>query len=455
MEILQTIWTALTTENEMLTKIITSVVLMPLELFLSMLIFFTLLNIEATKKRKILYYIIFFIIAILALWVIPVPYNTFINVIACPILVIIIFKTNILKAILAEILPYIYFVIVGSILLGIISLLYKSMDAQHLVTIPIIKIVSSLILYLLAYILCEILKRNNISIKFIENIKLKKNFWILFINIFIGITALLMQSYTVSLYSQYIPIPTLIISIFILLSYFSISIYSLFRTKKLEVTTTQLAEEQLYNKTLNVLYDNIRGFKHDFQNIMQSLGGYISTNNMDGLRNYYKDLLPDSLKINQLDILNPDTINNPAVYSILTEKYHEADNFDINMNIEAFLDMQNINMKTYELTRILGILLDNAIDAAKKCDKKQINVTIRKDNKANRQLFIIENTYTNKDVDTDKIFEKGYTSKAKEDKASHGLGLWEVRKILKRNNNLNLFTTKTNDFFKQQLEIYY
>lgn len=453
METIQTIWTALTTENEVLTNIITSLVLMPLELYLAMLLFSTFLNIKSNSQQKIIYIIVLSILGVLTLWLIPAPYNTFINIVACPIMVIVVFKTNILKGILAEIIPYIYFVIVGSVLLSLINLLYKDIDAQHLVMIPIIKTTSSLILYLFAYIIYKLLKHYNISIKLIENIK-RRNSWILFLNIFVGLLAFLMQSAVISFYSQYIPIPILIISLFILLSYFSLSIFSLFRTNKLEITTKQLEEEQLYNKTLNVLYDNIRGFKHDFQNIMQSLGGYIGANNMDGLKNYYKDLLPDSLKINQLDILNPDTINNPAVYSILTEKYYEADKLGINMNIEAFLNMQNINMKTYELTRILGILLDNAIDAAKKCEEKQINVIIRKDNKVNRQLFIIENTYTNKDVDTDKIFEKGYTSKSKDSKNSHGLGLWEVRKILKRNNNLNLFTTKTDKYFKQQLEIY-
>lgn len=67
------------------------------------------------------------------------------------------------------------------------------------------------------------------------------------------------------------------------------------------------------------------------------------------------------------------------------------------------------------------------------------------------QLLIVENTYTNKDVNTDKIFEKGYSTK----QGNTGLGLWEVRQILKKNNNLNLFTTKNDDFFTQQFEIFY
>jgi len=107
-------------------------------------------------------------------------------------------------------------------------------------------------------------------------------------------------------------------------------------------------------------------------------------------------------------------------------------------------------MKIYEFTRLLGILLDNAIEATYECTEKIINVYIRKDFKIKRQLLIIENTYNNKEIDVEKIFEKGYSTKD----SNTGLGLWEVRQIIKKNNNLNLYTSKDNKFFKQQLEIY-
>lgn len=47
--------------------------------------------------------------------------------------------------------------------------------------------------------------------------------------------------------------------------------------------------------------------------------------------------------------------------------------------------------------------------------------------------------------------KKGFSTKT----GNTGLGLWEVRQILKRNDNLNLFTSKDSEYFKQQLEIYY
>lgn len=450
MEILHTIWTALTTENTNLITII-SIPLGILEAIVTMLLFTTILNISSTKKQKILYVSVFSAIAILSITVIPAPFNTFLNLIACPILVILIYKASILKAILAEIVPYAFFSIIGATVANLYTTLLK-ISNQVFSTTPIHKLCGSLFIYFFAYLSYLFIKHFKISIK---DVKLnKKNSGFLILNFIVGILGLFIESFIAKSYMDYLPIQINFFSIFVLFIYFLITLYSLGRTIKLEQTTASLEEERLYNKTLNILYDNIRGFKHDFGNIIQAIGGYISTNNMDGLKNYYTDLVKDCRKSNNLSILNPELLQNPAVYSLITSKYHKAEDLGIFMEIEIFSDLANVNMKNYELTRVLGILLDNAIEASNKCNEKRINLTIRKDSKVDRQLLVVSNTYTNKDVNTDKIFEKGYTSKDDSDKKSHGLGLWEVRKILKKNNNLNLFTTKNNEFFTQQLEIY-
>lgn len=184
--------------------------------------------------------------------------------------------------------------------------------------------------------------------------------------------------------------------------------------------------------------------------LYKQLDGYVGTNDMEGLKTYYSQLLGDCDKVNNLYTLSPEVINNPAIYSLLTSKYHKADELGIKIHLEVFLNLNELNMKIYEFTRVLGILMDNAIEAAYECEDKIINVEIRKDFKVNRQLLIVENTYKEKDVDLDRIYEKGYSSKPN----NTGLGLWEVREIMKKNNNLNLYTTKNDIFFNQQLEMY-
>ena len=61
MEILQTIWNVLTSENERLTKIICAPLTF-LEAYISMLIFLTILNIKTTKKQQVLYVLLLYLL---------------------------------------------------------------------------------------------------------------------------------------------------------------------------------------------------------------------------------------------------------------------------------------------------------------------------------------------------------------------------------------------------------
>lgn len=172
---------------------------------------------------------------------------------------------------------------------------------------------------------------------------------------------------------------------------------------------------------------------------------------MEGLKKYYSQLEDDCQKVNNLYLLDPDIINNPGIYNLLTTKYQEADEKGIKVNLTFLLDLNNINMKIYEFARILGILLDNAIEASSECDEKILNIIFRRDSKNSVDIIKIENTYKDKNINIENIFNKGISGKENHT----GLGLWEVKQILKKNNNLNLHTTKNEQFFIQQLEIYY
>ena len=180
-------------------------------------------------------------------------------------------------------------------------------------------------------------------------------------------------------------------------------------------------------------------------------GGYVNSEDLDGLKSYYSQLQEDCQRVNNLTTLNPTSINNPAVYSILASKYHKADELGIKINLEFFLDLNTLNINIYEFSRILGILIDNAIEEAQKCKEKMVKVIFRRENKNRRATIIVENTYSNKNVDTEKIFEKGISGK----KNHSGIGLWEVRHYVEKSKNLDLFTTKNEKYFVQQLEIYY
>lgn len=446
-DIISTVWTALTTTNEDLINIV-AIPCMFVEATLTMLLFTTLLNIKSSKKQKIIYIIVLTSISIFTNILIENPYKMLFNFILTPLLVFLIFRTNILKSILSEIIPIIVGIIIETLVIKTLSLIL-GISNETAATVPIYRISLVCVNYLTIYIIYKICKIQNINITILENMDKKSKALLITNSVFLLISFVL-QSFLISFYIDNLPIYITIISLIILLGYYIISLYSLLKTTKLQLTEQDLEQSKQYNKTLTILHDNIRCFKHDYNNMITTLGGYISSEDMEGLKKYYNELLQDCYKVKSLSTLNPTVINSPAIYSLLTNKYHQATEFGINMNIETFIDFNTLNMKVYEFTKILGILLDNAIESAKECQEKTINIVIRKDYTVNRQLVIVENTYKDKNIDTEKIYEKGFTSKTN----NTGLGLWETRQILKRNNNLNLFTSKNSGFFKQQLEIY-
>lgn len=447
MEILNNIWTALTTENITLINIL-SVPLSFIEVLVSMLLFLSILNINSNKKQRIIYLIIASIMAIVCSMFIPKPYSNIITIIAVPITVILIFKVSIFKGILAEFLPIICITII-ELIVSRIRLAFFNMDYTVSANIPLSRLIINLSIYALLFLLYLLIKKIQFNINIFDKIT-KKNKYIILSNVIIAIIVVFVQIYLIVYYNDKLPLFIILINILSLVAYFGISIFSLTKTMKLEQTSEDLEQQKLYNKTLQILHDNIRAFKHDFANIIAGIGGYIETDDLPGLKKYYAQLLEDCNQVNNLSSLSPDSVNNPAVYAVLANKYYKADSLGIKINLETFIDFNNLHMDIYEFTRILGILMDNAIEASSECEEKIINVTIRDEETRNRQLLTIENTYKNKDVDVNKIYEKGYSTKAN----NTGLGLWEVDKIIKKHKNITRFTAKTEELFKQQIEIY-
>lgn len=439
----------LTEPNEIVTFII-STLLGILESYLFYIFFIKVLNMKINKKQKYIYLIIFNVSAFIVNYFLPNIFANLINVLIFILLIKFVFKQNLRTTFLAVILPYLLLFLL-TFLNAIISKILFTMDIDYLIHIPLYRAISVCLVCLFFYIDIYIINYiRQIFYKFYTKIRISLNLTVI-LNLILGIIAIAIQSYILSKYKDKIPFSLMFFNIFTLIIYFFISMYSLFRTNVLEKTTEELEKEKIYNKALTLLHDNIRCFKHDFNNIVQSIGGYIHSNDMDGLRNYHQHLLGDCIQTNNLNALNPESINNPAIYSLLTNKYFIATEKGIKISFTMFADLQKINFNIYEFTRILGILVDNAIEAAQDAENKIINIEFLTKKKS--QLFIIENTCKDLNISTTKIFEKGYSTKPKEHNS--GIGLWKVHNILSKNTDADLFTTIKDGMFRQELEIFY
>lgn len=449
MDLLNNIWVGLTTPNETIINIILLLfnytIEMPLSLYLVSIVF----NLKPSKSQAMKYILMNATFTSISLFVVPKPYNTMLNYLIFFLVFRFLFKQNIIKTLIASVFPSIVVTILGLLLLNPYEKILNITHEQS-VSIPIHRISFTLILYLFIFIIAFILTQNKFKITILDTFDNKTKTLIL-LNFIFGIIYIIIQSIQAYKYTNILPLQYTFINFVYLLVYFSLSFCLICKLTKLVTTTQKLESAEAYNKTLHILHDKVRGFKHDFDNIVTTIGGYIQTNDMEGLNTYYSQLQSDCQKANNLYLLNPDIINNPGIYNLLTSKYNKAIENNIKVNLTFLLDLNNLHMNIYEFARMLGILLDNAIDAASECKEKILNITFRNEDKNHRNIIQIENTYKDKNVDLDNIFNKGISGK----KEHTGLGLWEIKQFLKKNNNINLYTSKTDKYFSQQLEIYY
>lgn len=218
---------------------------------------------------------------------------------------------------------------------------------------------------------------------------------------------------------------------------------------RLRTVNKDLQLEILNNKILSDLYDKTRTLKHDFANIIQAFGGYIWAKDLIGLKNYYSNIMGEFKTIDSLSTLKPNLIKNPSIYILIVNKYYLAKEKGITINVNVETDLQNINTNQLDFIRTLGILLDNSIEACLECDSQNRIINLKIYELNNCKSISIENTYLNKNINLDKIFEKDFSTKNR----NTGIGLWEVKQYLNKTKNINLETSKTLDFFKQELSI--
>ena len=243
----------------------------------------------------------------------------------------------------------------------------------------------------------------------------------------------------------------IIINLFQLVVVVLVGLFNLKFTVKHENTELELANTIIYNETLSKVNEGVRGFKHDIGNIVQAILGYIAINDSEGAKKYCQNLVIGFNDINILSILSPKVIDDPAIYGVVVNKILVARDKDMTLSLDINTSVSNINFPKFELSRILGILLDNAIEAGEQTEEKKLTLNMYHDYTRNVDIIVISNSVSNVNIDVEKIFTKNYSTKKK----PSGFGLYEVNKFLKRNPQGYIVTTidKNTKMFTQTLTI--
>ena len=226
----------------------------------------------------------------------------------------------------------------------------------------------------------------------------------------------------------------LLISVGYIIIFFSTAILSREFSNKRERKQSEmlLVQHQLYTNRLETIQQELRLFQHDYKNMVAGLYAQADEGNTQAVKDYINgkilnindDVQNDIRQTNQLM-----KITNMELKGLLLVKLMEAKKADVTIDLEVLYEVRGIAIDTSDLMRIMGILLDNAIEEAQTTATKNVSVVILSED--DKTTIIVKNDISN-NVDMSNIWKNGYSTKGK----NRGLGLSSYQKILNNYDNV-------------------
>lgn len=177
---------------------------------------------------------------------------------------------------------------------------------------------------------------------------------------------------------------------------------------------------ETHYREVDNMYHQIRGWRHDYRNHIQTMKAYAASGDLDAIKRYL-DLLDE-------DLTTVDTViktGNPMTDAILNSKISLAKSKSIQVIADAHIPVK-LKSSEIDLCCIIGNLFDNAIEASMSLSEEQRLIRVYMDMK-NTQLYI---SFTNFTAGK-KLRKEGKLFRSSKG-AGHGFGLVRIDAIVER-----------------------
>ncbi len=246
------------------------------------------------------------------------------------------------------------------------------------------------------------------------------------------------------------------INIVLICIYFILGFIKIYYNKKnikkqiiYEQNSKNLQNLMEYSNVMENMIDESRRFRHDYVNILSTINGYIEDKDIYGLETYFREeILCKSLKKKCSKLFNLKNIKISSIKGLLSSKIITALDLNLNVHIEINEIIDSISVDIIDICRVLGILLDNAIESASFTESKNFNIAVIKTN--NCIIFIISNSFSEQIHSVSKLYDEGFSTKGK----NRGIGLNIAKDTIEDYPNVLLNTEIEDNLFKQELIIY-
>ncbi len=234
-----------------------------------------------------------------------------------------------------------------------------------------------------------------------------------------------------------------------------ISIYIFSNNQKLAFATREKVIEQramqLYIDEISKQNEEINQFRHDYLNILSSLESYLEEGDLQALTVYYQQTIQPTRTLfleNASKLSALQKIDHPAIRGIFMTKLLLAQEKGISVHLEMTGKIIFPNhVFDLNLIRILGILLDNAIEEVDALGKGELAVAFFQEKDV--LVILIQNTVRNPVEPLYQLKKQGFSTKGK----GRGHGLSTVDELMSQTSTLLLETTISQHLFVQKLTL--
>jgi two-component system sensor histidine kinase AgrC len=238
----------------------------------------------------------------------------------------------------------------------------------------------------------------------------------------------------------------------VLLSYWNVQLKKYLQRLLQEEKEKHYEDLSRYTKEIENLYQEVRGFRHDFGNLLITLRESIEHGKIEDIQSVYEEVLEKAhVQLNEksYELVELSQIKNEAVKSLLSSKVLWALDEGLDISVEITDAVENVPIEMPDFIRVFSILLDNAIEAAIVSKEKQVSIALMKE--LCGLTVIILNSRKNEEIVINQLFKRGFSTKAHD----RGTGLATVQEIMNRYDALTLDTTVTETTFRQTIRLEY
>ena len=306
--------------------------------------------------------------------------------------------------------------------------------------IEYITIIITSLLFLLLFVVILLNKKMLLAINTLFNISTSIN---LIIILFLGLFFILLLTENLALlfpqkriiFALSFVTVILLLSCIVFIAFLINNIIKKMYYERVSNLLNNTIEQQIkhYENTIRA-YDNLRTFKHDYNNLKIGLTSLLKENKTDEAIKYLNDFN---------NITGNDTViktGNTVVDAIISDKSSDLQRHNINISFTGIIPYDAMNIS--DLCIAFGNALDNAIEACSKMQPesaKNISVEVHQVN----NLLIIKLT--------NPVFQKveinnNTANTSKDDPLSHGIGIYSISTTVQKYNGYYKIDCNDTDF---------